>query len=113
MRAFLKEAISTAYTVAERRFVDRYGRRRLFLLVAKVDEQLEELTRMVLHQQHAALNLAAKLDEIRGLLLISIPKVVRMMRLADIIEQKQRFKPAARSRVDAVAHATCFMEAVA
>ncbi|NLM68732.1 MAG: YaaR family protein [Firmicutes bacterium] len=69
VRAFLKEAISTAYTVAERRFVDRYGRRRLFLLVAKVDEQLEELTRMVLHQQHAALNLAAKLDEIRGLLL--------------------------------------------
>lgn len=69
VRAFLQEAVKTAYAVTEQRFVDRFGRRRMFLLVAKVDEKLEELTRMVLNQQDNALNLAAKLDEIRGLLL--------------------------------------------
>jgi len=69
VRSFLQQAINGSYELSERRFIDRLGRRRLFVVVAKIDEQLEELTRMVLDKQDSTLELAAKLDEIRGLLL--------------------------------------------
>lgn len=69
VRTFLQQVINAAYEVSERRFIDRFGRRRLFVVVAKIDERLEELTRLVLDKQDSTLDLAAKLDEIRGLLL--------------------------------------------
>jgi len=74
VRSFLKQAIGGTYEVSERRFIDRLGRRRLYVIVAKVDERLDELTRLVLDRQDSTLDLASKLDEIRGLLLISSPK---------------------------------------
>ncbi|HQD71245.1 MAG TPA: YaaR family protein [Limnochordia bacterium] len=69
VRSFLKQAIGGTYEVSERRFIDRLGRRRLYVIVAKVDERLDELTRLVLDRQDSTLDLASKLDEIRGLLL--------------------------------------------
>mgnify|MGYP000415427792 CR=1 FL=1 len=69
VKAFLQIAIKASYGVTEQRFIDRYGRRRLFLVITRVNEKLEELTRMVLSEQSPNIDLAAKLDEIRGLLL--------------------------------------------
>lgn len=69
VRSFLKQVLNATYEVSERRFIDRVGRRRLFIIVDRIDEQLEQLTQMVIDKQDTTLDLASKLDEIRGLLL--------------------------------------------
>ncbi len=69
VRSFLQTAVTHIYGVEERRFVDQRGRRRIYLLVAKIDDQLEQLTRLILSKQASNLDLASRLDEIRGLLL--------------------------------------------
>lgn len=69
VRAILRLVVDEGLAIEERRFVDQNGRRRVFMLVAQVDEQLEQLTRIILNKQAAMIDLAAKLDEIRGLLL--------------------------------------------
>lgn len=69
VRAVLKLIVDEGLAIEERRFVDQHGRRRVYLLVAQVDEQLEQLTRLILNKQASTIVLASKLDEIRGLLL--------------------------------------------
>lgn len=69
VRAILKLIVNEGLAIEERRFVDQYGRRRVFLLVAQVDKQLEKLTHLILNKQASTIDLASKLDEIRGLLL--------------------------------------------
>ncbi|NMB38825.1 MAG: YaaR family protein [Firmicutes bacterium] len=69
VRSFLQAAVEHTYGVQERRFVDQHGRRRIYLLIAKIDDQLEQLTSLLMSKQASNLDLASKLDEIRGLLL--------------------------------------------
>ncbi len=69
VRAFLQLMIKQGYGIEERRFVDQFGRRRIYLLIAKIDARIEELTSLILNKQASNLELASKLDEIRGLLL--------------------------------------------
>ena len=54
VRSFLKQVLNT-YEVSERRFIDRVGRRRLFIIVDRIDEQLEQLTQMVIDKQDTTL----------------------------------------------------------
>ncbi len=69
IRGFMHASLKDTYTVDHKNFVDRFGRRRIYLLVAKIDAELEKLTEMILQEQDSTLELTAKLDEIRGLLL--------------------------------------------
>jgi uncharacterized protein YaaR (DUF327 family) len=69
VRAVLRALIEKSFMVDEHSFHDYRGRRRLFMLVRTVDDKLEELTRLFLRQQLSGLELVARLDEIRGLLL--------------------------------------------
>lgn len=69
VRSFLKQVVNQVYDVEQRRFVDRQGRRRIYLLVAKIDSKLEQLAQVILSKQDKTIDLASKLDEIRGLLL--------------------------------------------
>ncbi|KJS18793.1 MAG: hypothetical protein VR72_21535 [Clostridiaceae bacterium BRH_c20a] len=65
---FLKRTIKVAYEAQDESSWDRMGRQKLYVLVKKVDENLEELSRQVLSEQTDSLNILDKLDEIRGLL---------------------------------------------
>ncbi|MGE5577112.1 MAG: YaaR family protein [Syntrophothermus sp.] len=68
VRRFLDIIVKEAYNVHEETGFNRRGRRKLFLLVKKVDTALEELAETVLKAQAGSLELLAKLGEIRGLL---------------------------------------------
>jgi len=65
---FLNRTIKVAYEAQDESSWDRMGRQKLYVLVKKVDEDLEELSRQVLGEQTDSLNILEKLDEIRGLL---------------------------------------------
>lgn len=69
VRAFVGAAIQAMYTVEEARKFDRRGRQSLWVLVRTIDAALEALTRAVLAEQADFLAIAARTDEIRGLLI--------------------------------------------
>lgn len=69
VRAFVREALRLMYAVDERLGFDRRGNPTFALIVRTIDEKLEELTRQCLESQKGTIDLAARLDEIRGLLL--------------------------------------------
>lgn len=58
-----------AYSVEEIRGFNRFGKRSITILVRTVDAKLEELARLVLQGEQDTLKIAARLDDIRGLLL--------------------------------------------
>ncbi len=69
VRVLLLFLIEETYHVLEQSCYDPQGRRRLFLLVERIDGQLEQLTQDFLKEQLDRLELVSRLDEIRGLLL--------------------------------------------
>lgn len=70
VREFMEAALEQTYEVAREERFNRYGQRVLSVLVRRIDEKLEALTIAVLSEDTgAAMRLAARLDEIRGLLL--------------------------------------------
>lgn len=68
VRDFLKNSVRSAYQVKSERRWDRQGNPREYRIVTEINRHLEELTRMVLETQAPSLEILAKLDEIRGLL---------------------------------------------
>jgi uncharacterized protein YaaR (DUF327 family) len=68
VKAFLQEAIKRAYIISEQRRFDRHGVQRMSICLEIVDEKLQNLIKDFLSQNKKALNLAVRLDEIRGLL---------------------------------------------
>ena len=68
VRDFLKEAISGSYRMKGESRWDRRGNRRMFCVVQKVNQALEELTSTVLQKNAQPIEVMAKMDEIRGLL---------------------------------------------
>lgn len=68
VRDFLKEAIGSTYQMKQEQHWDRRGNSRDYRLIIKVNHNLDELTRLVLQTQAPSIELMAKLDEIRGLL---------------------------------------------
>lgn len=67
--SFLKEAMSQTYELNEETHWDRSGNRKSFLTVRKINNALEELTNEVMDREKKQIDLVAKLDEIRGMLL--------------------------------------------
>lgn len=69
VRRFCHLALAHTYAVDRQLRPDPRGGRRLHVVVRKVDEALDRLAREVLEGQQSTLAVAARLDEIRGLLL--------------------------------------------
>ena len=69
VRAFMKSVLSAAYGVRERLSSDYRLKQKVYITVEEIDKKLAQLTREFLQGQVAALDLVARLDEIRGLLL--------------------------------------------
>lgn len=68
VRAVLGEITKSAYRVEEIRSFDKRGRRTLAMLVMTVDQRLDELGRLILSGAQDSLAIAAKIDDIRGIL---------------------------------------------
>lgn len=69
VKSFMKEALEQSYEVDEETHWDRYGNRKNYVIVKKINESLEELMDYVLNQEKNRIDLMSKIDEIRGLLL--------------------------------------------
>lgn len=68
VQSFLDTVLHQAYEVQPQTGFDRKGRRRVYLLVQRVNVALEELTELTLSRHADPLALLEKLGEIRGLL---------------------------------------------
>lgn len=69
LKAALGDAVRRAYRVHTETGFAGGGRRRLLYVVRIVDAKLEELARMLMARERDNLAIAARLDEIRGMLL--------------------------------------------
>ena len=68
VQEFLNRTIRNAYETRNEASWDRMGRQKLYVLIKKVDQGLEEISRQVLNEQEDSLKILEKQDEIRGLL---------------------------------------------
>lgn len=69
LKQLLKEIAPLAYRVEEFRTFNTRGNRIYSMLVQTVDRELDELAKEVLANNHDTLAIAAKLDDIRGMIL--------------------------------------------
>lgn len=65
---FMKEALHDSYQLTGESKWDRMGNRKEYVIVKRVNESLEELMAALAGQAKEQLDLIAKLDEIRGML---------------------------------------------
>lgn len=68
VRDFLKDALQGSFRMKGESRWDRRGNRRVFCVVKKINKALEELTARVFKTNEEAIDVMAKIDEIRGLL---------------------------------------------
>jgi uncharacterized protein YaaR (DUF327 family) len=66
VREFMNEALHNSYQVEAEAKWDYSGNRKEYVIVKKVNQALEEITRNFVSQEKTQIDLIAKLDEIRG-----------------------------------------------
>lgn len=67
--SFIREAMEQSYELNEETHWDRRGNRKSYITVRNINKALEELTEEVMQREKKQIDLVAKLDEIRGMLL--------------------------------------------
>jgi uncharacterized protein len=68
VQAFMKEALGRSYELNQESHWDRSGNRKVMVTVKRINQSLEELTDSLINKEKKQIDLVAKLDEIRGLL---------------------------------------------
>ena len=68
VRTFVNEAVSNMYSLETQHGWDRQGRQKVYTIVKKIDDTLESMTEDIRSGQERGLNIAAKQDVIRGML---------------------------------------------
>lgn len=66
---FLNEVTSGTHAFERQNFLDRRGRHRMYGMVKKVDESLDELTQQVLSKEKDQIKVLKKIEDIRGMLI--------------------------------------------
>ena len=69
IKDFMNEVVSRSHKFSRENFLDRRGRHRVYGMIKRVDEALDELAGELLKEEKDALAILDKVDEIRGLLL--------------------------------------------
>lgn len=68
VRQFIGEAVGRMYTLQSQQGWDRSGRQKVYTIIKKVDETLESLSEDVRQGQERQLDIMAKHDSVRGML---------------------------------------------
>lgn len=68
VRKFIGEAVGRMYTLQSQQGWDRSGRQKVYTIIKKVDETLESLSEDVRQGQERQLDIMAKHDSVRGML---------------------------------------------
>ncbi|NLK22062.1 MAG: YaaR family protein [Epulopiscium sp.] len=66
---FMNEVVSRSHQFSRENFLDKRGRHRVYGIVKKVNENLDELAQELITKEKDHLRILSKVDEIRGLLL--------------------------------------------
>ncbi|TCL00037.1 hypothetical protein EDC19_0017 [Natranaerovirga hydrolytica] len=69
IKDFMNEVVTRSHKFSRENFLDRRGRHRVYGIVKRVDENLDELASELIKDEKNQLNILNKVDEIRGLLL--------------------------------------------
>lgn len=69
VKEFLNIAVNNSHVFFKENSLDRRGRHRVYSLVKKVDQELDELTKDFLDIENKRLNILKRLDDIKGILL--------------------------------------------
>jgi len=69
VRSFLRSTLGQSRTLSEEQVWDFRGRPKVMARVTQIDHALEELGKKVLDEQAKPLDILAKIDEIRGLII--------------------------------------------
>ena len=66
---FMDEAVGNSRKFSKQSFLDRRGRHKVYAVIKKVNDELDELTREVLSEEKDRLKILKRLDDIKGLIL--------------------------------------------
>jgi len=66
---FLDEAVGNSRKFSKQSYLDRRGRHKVYAIIKKVNEELDELTQEVLNGEKDRILILKRLDEIKGLIL--------------------------------------------
>lgn len=69
IKDFISEIASHSHKFSRENFLDRKGRHRIYGIIKKVNETLDELAEELLSEEKDHISILSKIDEIRGLLL--------------------------------------------
>ena len=66
---FMNEVVSRSHKFSRENFLDKRGRHRVYGIVKKINDNLDELAQEIIKKEKDHLKILARVDEIRGLLL--------------------------------------------
>lgn len=69
IRDFMNEVVSRSHEFSRENYLDRRGRHRVYGIIRRVDEALDELAQELVKEEKDNMAILSKIDEIRGLLL--------------------------------------------
>lgn len=69
IKDFMNEIVNRSHKFSRENFLDRRGRHRVYGIVRRVDETLDELAQELMKEQKDHISVLGKIGEIRGLLL--------------------------------------------
>lgn len=69
VKEFLNIAVNNSHVFFKENSLDRRGRHRVYSLVKKVDQELDELTKDFINIENKRLNILKRLEDIKGILL--------------------------------------------
>ena len=65
---FLNEVVSHAYAFQKENIFSRKGKRKIYALVMKINEKLEEMAQEILSDNQDAIKIVSNIDDIRGMI---------------------------------------------
>lgn len=69
VKEFLNIAVNNSHVFFKESSLDRRGRHRIYSLVKKVDQELDELTKDFIHIEKKRINILKRLEDIKGILM--------------------------------------------
>ncbi|RRD93024.1 DUF327 family protein [Clostridiales bacterium COT073_COT-073] len=69
IKDFVNEVVTNSHHFSRENFLDRRGRHRVYGLIKLVDKELDDLAQELMKEEKNGINILAKVDEIKGLLL--------------------------------------------
>lgn len=69
VKGFMNEVVNRSHEFSRENFLDRRGRHRVYGIIRRVDEALDELAQELVKEEQDVMAILSRVDEIRGLLL--------------------------------------------